>query len=137
MSDSSLVRKLKLKPGQRGAIINAPKEYLRELKPFPAGVQMVEKLDGEFDWLQIFVNNTAELKALAPRATRSLKPASLLWVSFPKGSSGKQTDLTRDSGWEVLQKSDLKWINLISVNETWSAFSMRPYKPGEKRESYR
>lgn len=44
-----------------------------------------------------------------------------------------QTALTCDKGWDGVKKADLKWINLISVNETWSAFSLRPYKPGEKR----
>jgi len=61
----------------------------------------------------------------------------MLWISFPKGTSKIQTDLTRDKGWEGTQKLDLKWINLVSVNETWSAFALRPYKEGEKRQSFR
>ena len=48
-----------------------------------------------------------------------------------------QTDLTRDKGWESLSKLDLKWITLISVDETWSAFALRPYKPGEARQAFR
>jgi len=61
----------------------------------------------------------------------------MLWITFPKGISKIQTDLTRDKGWEALQTLDLKWINLISVNETWSAFALRPYKEGEARQSFR
>jgi hypothetical protein len=61
----------------------------------------------------------------------ALKPDGLLWVSFPKGSSKMQTDLTRDKGWEALHQLELKWVNLISVNAVWSAFCLRPYKPGE------
>jgi hypothetical protein len=45
--------------------------------------------------------------------------------------------LTRDKGWEAIQQVDLKWITLISVNTTWSAFALRPYKPGEDRQSFR
>jgi hypothetical protein len=70
--------------------------------------------------------------ALAPKAARALQPESILWTSFPKGSSKIQTDLTRDQGWESLQALDLKRITLVSVNETWSAFSLRPYREGEK-----
>jgi hypothetical protein len=70
-------------------------------------------------------------------AAKALKPESMLWIAFPKGTSKIQTDLTRDKGWDELQKLDLKWINLVSINETWSAFSMRPYKEGEKRQSFR
>jgi hypothetical protein len=128
---------MKLKPGQRAALVGAPQGYRKELSPLPAGVGVVEQLQGQFDWVQVFVKNKAELDKLIPRLVRALKPESLLWISFPKGASKIQTDLTRDQGWDALQQADLKWVNLISVNETWSAFALRPYKPGEKRQSLR
>jgi hypothetical protein len=137
MPESVLARKMKLKPGQRAALVGAPQGYRKELSPLPAGVGVVEQLQGQFDWVQVFVKNKAELDKLIPRLVRALKPESLLWISFPKGASKIQTDLTRDQGWDALQQADLKWVNLISVNETWSAFALRPYKPGEKRQSLR
>lgn len=103
----------------------------------PEGVQVANRLQGQFDWVQVFVKTKAEVDKLAPRLIAALKPAGMLWVSFPKGTSKIQTDLTRDKGWEVFQGADLKWINLISVDDTWSAFAMRPYKPGEARQSFR
>jgi hypothetical protein len=136
MAETSLVSKLKLKPGQRAAVIHAPQDYLAGLSPLPEGTGLSDSLQGLYDWVQIFVQNKAELEALLPRVIASLKPESLLWISFPKGTSKIQTDLTRDKGWDALQHVDLKWVNLISVNETWSAFSLRPYKPGEKRQSF-
>lgn len=137
MPTASLAQKLKLKPGQRALVVNGPEGYAKELGPLPAGVELAEKLAGKFDWVQVFVKNKAEVDKLLPRVVRALKPESLLWISFPKGSSKIQTDLTRDKGWEAVQQADLKWVNLISVNETWSAFALRPYKPGEPRQSFR
>ena len=137
MPESALARKMKLRPGQRAALVNAPEGYLKELSPLPAGVEVAEKLQGQFDWVQVFVKNKAELDKLAPKVVRALKLESLLWITFPKGTSKIQTDLTRDEGWDALQKAKLKWVNLISVDETWSAFALRPYKPGEKRQSLR
>jgi hypothetical protein len=128
---------MKLKPGQRAAVISAPPGYLQELAPLPEGVRLEQALDGKYDWLQVFVQTRAELETLAPQFAAALDPDGMLWITFPKGSSGIQTDLTRDQGWEALQGADLKWINLISVNETWSAFSLRPYRPGEARQSFR
>jgi hypothetical protein len=135
MPESALTKKLKLKPGQRAALLNPPEGYITELSPLPPEVEMSEQLEGQFDWIQLFVRNKAELDELAPQVIEALKPDSLLWLSFPKGSSKVQTDLTRDKGWDAVQ--GLKWTNLISVNETWSAFSVRPYKAGEKRQSFR
>jgi hypothetical protein len=136
MPESALAKKLKLKPGARAAVLNAPAGYLTQLKPLPEGVQMVEKAEGQFDWVQLFVKNRAELEARLSRAVRALKAESLLWISFPKGSSKIQTDLTRDRGWDSLKSVNLKWITLVSVNETWSAFALRPYKPGEPKQKF-
>ena len=87
--------------------------------------------------MQIFVRSKAELEALAPKLMGALKPVSALWICFPKGTSKIQSDLRRDKGWDSILALDLKWINLISVTDTWSAFSLRPYKEGEKRQSFR
>lgn len=134
MPESPLAKKMKLKSGLKAAVINAPENYVDELRHDTA---MSPTLNGKFDWIQIFVKSKAELDALAPKASRALRPESMLWISFPKGSSKIQSDLTRDQGWEVLQGLDLKWITLISVNETWSAFALRPYREGEKKQSFR
>jgi len=133
MPESPLAKKMKLKPGSRAAVINAPENYLKELTH---DAEISQKLSGKFDWIQIFTKDKKELASLAPKAVSALKPDSILWLSFPKGTSKIQTDLTRDKGWEVLQELDLKFITLISVNETWSAFALRPYKDGEKRQSF-
>ena len=134
---ASLAEKLKLKAGMRAALVNAPEGFVKALAPLPSSVDLTTTLDGQFDWIQIFVKNSTELAAVAPKLAAALKPVSLLWIAFPKGSSKIQTDLTRDKGWESLQGLDLKWINLVSVDDTWSAFSLRPYRPGEERQSFR
>ena len=134
MPESAIAKKMKLKPGLKAAVINAPETYLDDLQ---YDVEISPSLSGKFDWIQIFVKNKAELDTLAPKAVKALKPESMLWISFPKGTSKIQTDLTRDKGWDTLRNLDLKWINLISVNEMWSAFSLRPYKEGEKKQSFR
>lgn len=134
MQESATAKKMKLRSGLKAAIINAPENYVDMLKHDTA---LSPTLNGKFDWIQIFVRNKAELEVLAPKAAKALRPDSMLWISFPKGTSRIQTDLTRDKGWESLQALDLKWITLVSVNETWSAFALRPYKEGEKKQSFR
>jgi hypothetical protein len=134
MPESALAKKLKLKHDLKAAVINAPEDYVETLRHNTA---LSPTLRGKFDWIQIFVRNKAELDELAPKAARALRPDSMLWISFPKGSSRIQTDLTRDRGWESLQSLDLKWITLVSVNETWSAFALRPFREGEEKQTFR
>jgi hypothetical protein len=137
MAENALAKKLKLKAGQRAAFIGAPKGYVKALSPLPEGVEVAEKLSGTFDWMQVFMKTQAEVDKLAPRAAKALKPEGMLWISFPKGTSKIQTDLTRDKGWDALRDLDLKWLTLISVDDTWSAFALRPYRESEARQTFR
>jgi len=134
MPESTLAKKMKLKPGVRATVINAPENYITELKH---DSEVLQKLSGKFDWIQVFAKDKKELASLAPKAAKALKPDSIMWLSFPKGISKLQTDLTRDKGWEAVQDLDLKFITLISVNENWSAFALRPYKDGEAKQPFR
>ena len=129
----SLAHKLKLKPGLQAALLNAPEGYLIELAPERVSLDHI--LTVPYDWIQVFVTSKAELDELFPCLLAALKPESLLWISFPKGKSKIHTDLTRDQGWDAVH--NLKWINLVSINATWSAFSLRPYKSGEAHQAAR
>ena len=133
---STLATKLKLGAGLHAAVVGAPDGYLDRLDP-PEGVTIATNLTGTFDWIQIFVRTTAELAAIVGPLTTALAPTGRAWVSYPKGSSKIQTDLTRDKGWEPLGGGQLMWLSLVSVDDTWSAFGLRPYKPGEAHQTFR
>jgi hypothetical protein len=72
------------------AVLGAPADYEGELRPLPAKAEFSTSFSGNFDWIQIFVRTKKELDALAPKVIRALNPDGLLWISFPKGSSGIQ-----------------------------------------------
>jgi hypothetical protein len=111
-----LAKKLKLKPGLSAAVLGGPADYLERLGS-PEGVQAVTALEGPLDWIQVFVRNSAELAEIVGPLTSALSPTGLAWVSYPKGSSKMQTDLTRDRGWEPID-GQLMWLSLVSVDET-------------------
>jgi hypothetical protein len=134
MVASALAKKMRLDIAESAAIINPPPDYLDTLKPYPKGLTLKSELSGKFDWIQIFVKNEAELDKVLSKALKALAPESRLWISFPKGSSKIQTDLTRDKGWDSLKGVDLMFVNLISVTDDFSAFQFRTYKPGENRK---
>lgn len=135
MPPSALATKLKLRPGARALVMEAPAGYLAALLPMPDGVAVVS--EGPADWVQLFVRTQQDLARDIETAATALSPEGILWLTFPKGSSNIQTDLTRDRGWDAVAPLDLKWINLVSVDATWSAFGLRRYRPGEARQSFR
>src|SRR5690242_4293608 len=133
---SPLARKLKMKPGVRAAVVSPPADYLVRLDP-PPDVAVSDSMVGTYDWIQVFVRTLADLAAIVEPLVAGLAPTGIAWISYPKGSSKIQTDLTRDRGWEPLEGSDLMWLSLVSVDDTWSAFGLRKYKPREARQTFR
>ncbi len=125
MANSSLAKKLKIKSSLRIVVINPPPGYLDELGSLPEGVELATKPEGQFDFVHLFVQNSAELEGLLPLALQSLKEDAIFRISFPKRSSKMQTDLSRDHGWEALHKAGQKGEALVSINDTWSAMRFR------------
>ncbi|HYE57546.1 MAG TPA: hypothetical protein VD948_03530 [Rhodothermales bacterium] len=116
-----LARKLLLKPGHRVRVVNAPVGFTLDL---PEGAMFAE--DGPADAALMFAATSAELGVLLPDVVKAMPEDTLLWVAFPKKSSGWQADLTQFAGWEPLVPLGLEMVTLVSVDDTWSAARLRP-----------
>ena len=144
MAQSTLIKKLRIKPGQRVTIINPPPGYLDQLGDLPEGVGlaiqpadvelagepealgMANQPEGTFDFVHLFVKNITELERLGPTAVRAVKHDGLLWISYPKRSSKVETDISRDVGWDVIQEAGLRPVTQVSIDAVWSALRFRP-----------
>ena len=97
---SPLARKLRMKAGDRVAIVNSPPAYLAQLAPLPGDLHVEVKPDQSFDLVQLFVSNTDELRSLGANAIRGVKADGLLWVCYPKGGKTRAaTDLPATPWW--------------------------------------
>ena len=128
MSDTSLIKKLGIKPKYRLLILHAPEGYREQLGTLPAGVELVTTTspEGNFDMVHLFVHNKAELEKHGPMAIKLVKPGGLLWISYPKLSSKVPTDLSRNVLWEVFPNKEWRPVTQISIDEVWSALRFRP-----------
>lgn len=127
--------KLRIKEHYTLLTLNAPEDFEKGLQPLPAGVKLTVK-SREFDQAHWFVVNKAQLENQCSKLMKLLKPGVTVWIYYPKGSSKIQTDLSRDKGWDCLlaEKDKLAWLNLISFNETWSAFGFRVKTTTDKKK---
>ena len=126
MAKTPLTNKLRMQPGQRVLIMNAPPGYVDELGDLPEGVELADEPEGTFDFVHLFVKNVAELEQLGPTAVGAVEHDGLLWISYPKRSSKVETDITRDVGWEVVTRAGLRAVTQVSINDVWSALRFRP-----------
>ena len=121
---TATVQKLRIKEGNTILTVNAPANYEKSLGETPKDVSIIES-GKNFDQLHWFVKDRSSMEKGLKKILSLVKGSTICWIFYPKGTSGIQTDLNRDSGWEELLKHDMQWISLISFDETWSAFGMR------------
>ena len=123
MSGGTLAKKLLVKPGYRGALVNAPAGFAKRLEPLPEGASVAEGAGPGNDLVLAFAKDAAELRRVASSAARLLKPEGLLWICYPKGG---RSDLSRDVLWDTLSREGLTGVTLVSIDPTWSAMRFRP-----------
>ena len=123
---TALLKKLRMQAGQRVLILNAPPGYVESLEDLPEGVEVSEQAGGKFDFVHLFVKDSAELDQLRSAATGAVEYDGLLWISYPKKSAKVDTDITRDVLWELMGDTGLRPVTQVSVDKVWSAMRFRP-----------
>ncbi len=95
-SGTPLPKKLGIKAGFRVCLIDAPSEVRAELSAELADCENVSDGKAPLDFAMVFTKSKAELAKDFKRISKLLAPAGMLWVSWPKKSSGVVTDLNEN-----------------------------------------
>lgn len=123
-SGTPLVRKLGFRPGHRVAYINAPDGFGDLLGGLPEGVAVRARLRGPLDVIVCFVTGRAELERRLPALRGALDPAGMLWIAWPKRSSGVRTDMTEDVVRDVALPTGLVDTKVCAIDDTWSGLRL-------------
>ena len=115
MQESELARTLKLEPGVRYRVLNAPAGY----------GDAPDRADGAADLVLLFAANRAQLEENAAAALKALKPGGALWIAYPNASVGR-SDLNRNHGGGVLNKAGFVATTGVSLDENWDALRFQP-----------
>jgi hypothetical protein len=122
---TSLTQKLLIKPGKKWLIYNAPKEYFKSLEQLPPDASYTTIPKGDFDGIQLFAKNKAELTSSLKIIAPLLKPDTIFWVTYPKRNSGIESDM-KMGDWNEMIAYKLKGVSSISVSEKWAGSRFRP-----------
>jgi len=120
-SGKPLAQKLGIREGDALAFLNAPDGYDRLLGELPAGVTVAQELKGQYDFIQVFATRRTNLERELPILKAKLKQGGMIWVSWPKASSGLQTNLSDRVVREVGLKNGLVDVKVCAVDDSWSA----------------
>ena len=123
-SGTPLVRKLGIAAGQRVVAINAPAHYEQLLEGLPDGVSISSRVVAKPRFVHLFVQTRAELEKRLETLRTKLDDAGVLWVSWPKKSSGVATDVTEDTIRAVALPLGFVDVKVCAVDETWSGLKL-------------
>lgn len=131
-SKRTLVEKLGIKDDFKVAIINSPKDYEQTLGRLPQNVITADALDNSFNFVQFFTKWRRELETEFSTLKGLLEKDGILWISWPKGSSKVETDLSENVVREIGLKHGLVDVKVIAVDEIWSGLKF-VYRSKDRR----
>jgi hypothetical protein len=119
-SGTPLSKKLGLKEKFRVGLLDMPADVRAELKSSLASCQIAKDERGPLDFAMMFVKSASDLRKQFSRVAKQLAPAGMLWVSWPKKTSGMTADLNENDVRRIGLEAGLVDVKVCAVNEIWS-----------------
>ena len=119
-SGTPLLKKLGIKEESRIAFVNAPKDFEAYLGPLPAGAEVVKRLVKPLDFILLFVTAERELVRDFAKLAEKLATNGMIWIAWPKKSSGVATDLAFGRVQRIGLDAGVVDVKICAIDETWS-----------------
>jgi len=123
-SGTPLPKKLGIKDGFRVVLVDAPAEVRAELREALAGCEMSGERraasQAAVDFGMVFAKSRGQLTKEFGRVAKMLAPVGMLWVSWPKKSSGVARDLDENMVRGIGLDAGLVDVKVCAVTEVWS-----------------
>jgi hypothetical protein len=119
-STHPLPDKLGIKSGTQVIAIGAPSSYKAWLDPLPRGARLQTRLSPNAAFVHRFVTSRKELAADFPKLAGALTDEGTLWISWPKRTSGVDTDLTENVIRDLGLPLGLVDVKVCAIDEVWS-----------------
>ena len=119
-SGTPLPKKIGIKEGSRIALVNAPQDFESELGDLPDNVQFIKRPAKSLDLILLFVLTERALTRDFAKLAATLVSNGMIWIAWPKKSSGVTTDLTEQRVQRIGLDAGLVDVKVCAIDETWS-----------------
>ena len=119
-SGTPLAKKLGIKDNFRAALLHVPDDVKAELRDALRKCRIQHIANKDLDFIFLFAKSRAALELELLPAAEALAPAGMLWISWPKKSSGVATDLTGDVVRQSGLDAGLVDVKVCAVTDVWS-----------------
>ena len=121
----SIPEKLQMRPGRIVLFVNKPPGYDNILGRLPHGVGVSDESARVIDIVQVFVKSREELENELPKLKQLLANKGIIWVTYPRKTTGAASDINRDVIAAYAQTIGLESVALVSIDEVWSALRLK------------
>lgn len=123
-SNTSLVKKLGIKPGFKIRFVNPPEHYFDLLEGLPADIVVFEEPVSGLDFVHYFTKQAASLERDLPALRQEIVPNGTIWISWPKKASKVTTDITEDVIRNLALSIGLVDVKVCAVDAVWSGLKL-------------
>ncbi len=120
-SQTPLIQKLGIKPGDNLLIKHEPAPYWEWVSPLPEGASVRK---GPVNFIHAFFVKASAFQREVLTLKKRLHPNGMIWISWPKKSSGVPTDLDENKIRDFALANGLVDIKVCAVDEVWSGLKL-------------
>ncbi len=133
-SGTPLPKKLGIRNGFRVCLISSPADVRGELREALSECEVLSEPRSPLDFVMFFTKSRADLSREFSGLAKKLATAGMLWVSWPKKSSGVATDVDESVVREVGLSVGLVDVKVCAVTEVWSGLKFVRRVADRKKE---
>jgi hypothetical protein len=123
VSDKPVAERLQVKGERRLAVVGASAALEQTVGAAKARADLARA-----DVVLLFASDRAGLEGKLPDVLKRMQEAAILWVAYPKLSSGLAADLSRDIIHALAPGYGLDTVSQIAIDEDWSALRLKRVK---------
>jgi hypothetical protein len=122
-SGKPLWQKLGLASGQRLLLVTPPPYIDGLLDGAPEEVARLPRI-AQFDVALAFVSSRRQLSAALAKLLPRLAIGGMIWIAWPKKTSGVVTDVTEDAVREMALPMGIVDVKVCAIDATWSGLKL-------------
>ncbi|TSC76011.1 MAG: hypothetical protein G01um101431_1029 [Parcubacteria group bacterium Gr01-1014_31] len=107
----------------RVALYHVPEILRVVFRKLPAGARLVTQ-GSNLDYIHYFCVHRQALAAALPGLKTRLRPNGMIWVSWPKKSSGIASDVDENVLRHLALQQGLVDVKVVAVDRTWSGLKL-------------
>jgi hypothetical protein len=123
-SGTPLVRKLGFRTGARVYLVHAPQGYLELLGSEAEGIEFSQSMRTPYEFVHLFVTRRTELAQRLSRLREQVSDEGVVWVFWPKRTSGISSDITDQVIRDVALPLGFVDTKVCAVDHTWSGLKL-------------